>query len=180
MIRMQEGPTLYMMVGYPGSGKTTTSRIIHGSTGAVHIWADHERGKMFARPTHSKAESRQLYDALNKRVEELLVEGKSVIFDTNFNFYKDRQLMRDIAARHHAAACLVWVRVDKQLARERATHIHHSYRNGYSVSMPTEHFDRMAANLEPPTEEEQPIILDGTKITPEYVHKNLNIVSATR
>jgi predicted kinase len=169
--------TLYMLVGYPGSGKTTTSRIIHELTGAEHIWADQERGKMFEKPTHSKHESRVLYDDLNLRIEKLLAEGKSVIFDTNFNFYKDRQLMRDIAAKHNALAVLVWVKADIDLARERATHIQHSYQNGYSVGMPVEQFNRMAGNLQHPEDDEQPIILDGTKITPEYVAGKLGITA---
>jgi predicted kinase len=167
--------TLFMMVGYPGSGKTTTSRIIGELTGAEHIWADQERGKMFEKPTHSKHESRMLYDVLNERVDQLLSEGKSVIFDTNFNFYSDRQLMRDIAAKHGADAKLVWVKTDVNLARERATHIHHSYRNGYTVSMPVEQFDRMANNLQPPEKDEHPVILDGTKITKDYVAENLRL-----
>lgn len=166
---MQQRTTLYLLVGYPGSGKTTTSRIIHELTGAEHIWADHERGKMFEKPTHSKAESRQLYDVLNTRVDRLLAEGKSVIFDTNFNFYDDRQLMRGIAARHGAETKLIWVQTDRELARERATHIAHSYRNGYTVSMPPEQFDRMARNLQPPREAEHPVILDGTALNREYV-----------
>lgn len=174
-IDAMQQPELFLMVGYPGSGKSTTSRIIHELTGAIHIWADHERGKMFAEPTHAKAESRQLYDVLNARVEALLEEGKSVIFDTNFNFYKDRQLMREIAARHGAKATLVWIRTDKELAKQRATHITHSYRNGYTVSMPPENFDRMARNLQPPRRSENPVILDGTVLTREYVATELGI-----
>lgn len=172
---MQQRQTLYMMVGYPGSGKTTTSRLIHELTGAEHIWADHERGKMFEKPTHSKQESRALYDELNERVDKFLGEGKSVIFDTNFNFYKDRQLMRDIAARHGAEARLIWVQADINKARERATHVHHSYRNGYTVSMPIADFDRMAGNLQPPKEDEHPVVLDGTKITKEYITEKLGL-----
>lgn len=165
------------MVGYPGSGKTTTSRIIHEATGAEHIWADHERGKMFGEPTHSRAESKQLYDVLNRRAEELLKEGKSVIFDTNFNFHDDRELMRQMAARHNADVKLVWVRTDKNIAKQRATHITHSYRNGYTVSMPAASFDRMANNLQTPRPKEQPIILEGTDITPAYVRQQLGLTA---
>lgn len=174
---MVQRPTLFMMVGYPGSGKTTTSRIIHELTGAEHLWADQERGKMFTEPTHSKHESRVLYDTLNARVDKLLGEGKSVIFDTNFNFYKDRQLMREIAVRHGAEARLVWVKTDVNLARERATHIQHSYQNGYTVSMPIDQFDRMAGNLQPPENDEHPTIMDGTKITREYVAEKLGFAA---
>lgn len=167
--------TLYMMVGYAGSGKTTTARILHELTGAVHIWADHERGKMFEKPTHSSAESRALYDALNLKVEQLLTEGKSVIFDTSFNRYADRQLMRNIAVRHGADARLVWVVADRSLARDRATHVTHSYRNGYKTTMAEERWEQMADNLQPPADDEQPIVLDGTSITSAYVAEKLGL-----
>jgi predicted kinase len=163
------------MVGYPGSGKTTASRIISELTGAVHIWADQERGKMFPEVTHSHEESQKLYNTLNQRVEQLLTEGQSVIFDTNFSFYKDRQHLRDIAASTGAIVRLIWVQTDKNLARERATHITHSYQNGYTATMPIAEFERMAKNLQPPDGDEQPIILDGTKITREYVANKLGL-----
>jgi predicted kinase len=73
-------PTLYLMLGYPGAGKTTISKEITKRTGAVHLWADHERRAMFSEPCHSKAESDELYAALNTRTDQLLGEGSSVVF----------------------------------------------------------------------------------------------------
>src|ERR1700744_5282186 len=100
--------TLYLMIGYPGAGKTTVARWIAERTGAVHLWADVERNKLFSNPSHSEAESSELYKQLNERVGKLLAEGKSVIFDTNFNYYSDRQLLREIAGRHHAKVLVIW------------------------------------------------------------------------
>ena len=74
-------PQLYLLVGYPGAGKTTVARIIAETTDAVHLWADRERLKMFGTPRHSAAENTRLYAYLNKLTEQLLGEGKSVIFD---------------------------------------------------------------------------------------------------
>ena len=92
-------PTLYLMLGYPGAGKTTTSKVIHALSGAVHLWADQIRRERFGAPTYSHEENLELYDYLNELTSELLRTGQSVIFDTNFNFYKDREikLMGDTA-----------------------------------------------------------------------------------
>jgi len=164
------------MVGYPGAGKTTTSRMIHKLTGAVHLWADHERNKLFANPTHSHEENLQLYDALNKRAQELLHEGKSVIFDTNFNFYKDREKLRKIAAAEGAKTVLVWMTTPRDVARERAvnhplTGEHHRVWG----NMPLESFERIAGNLEEPRPEEQPIKLEGIGLTEQAIARALGL-----
>lgn len=160
--------TLYLLVGYPGSGKTTTSKLISELTGAVHIWADRERRQMFGEPTHSTDESRALYDHLNVMTDQLLASGKSVIFDTNFNFYKDRQHLRDIAAKHGAKTVVVWITTPKETAKQRAVH-ERTLRNFYEYILPEADFERLSNHLEPPRDDEQPIKLDGTTITKDIV-----------
>lgn len=163
-------PILYLMLGYPGSGKTTTAKELHEITGAVHIWADHERQKMVENPQHTYEESLELYKQLNARTNQLLAAGLSVIFDTNFNYYKDREKLRRIASRHNAKSVLIWVRTPKELAQARATE---QVRFPYSDSMPHERFNRKVKNLQKPRSNEQYIEVDGTKITTEYIKKVL-------
>ena len=110
-------PVLYLMVGYPGAGKTSLARIISEATGAIHIWSDKERHEMFPNPTHSQQESHQLYEALNKRTSQLLAAGNSVVFDTNFNFYSDRQKLREIAANNNAECRVVWLSTPEEVSR---------------------------------------------------------------
>ncbi len=164
-----------MMVGYPGSGKTTVAITLHKLTGAEHIWTDLERKRMFGTPTHSLAESTQLYTYLNQKVEKLLSQGRSVIFDTNFNYYKDRQLMRDIADRQNAASCLIWVQTDPELAYSRASKDTDKQPTRILGGIEAEDFHRIAQKLQPPKPGERAVILDGTKITPSYVAQALGI-----
>jgi predicted kinase len=156
-------PKLYVLIGYPGAGKTTVAKIIAETTGAVHVWADAERHKIFSRPTHSQAESLELYDRLNRRASELLAAGKSVVYDTNFNFYADRQKMRDIAARNGAETVLLWITLPKQIAKQRAVNSNAS-RNGYQTGMTDEQFESIVTKLEPPGENEKYIKIDGLKL----------------
>ena len=155
-------PTLYLFIGYPGAGKTAVSKIIAETTGAVHLWADAERHKMFAQASHSEAESLKLYDYLNARAEKLLGEGKSVVFDTNFNFYADRQKLRDIASRQGAETVILWVTVPKEVAKARAVGITDS-RNGYMNVMTEQQFESIVCKLEPPRKDEKILKIDGTK-----------------
>lgn len=167
-------PVLYLMVGYPGSGKTTVSKYIHELTGAVHLWADHERNKLFASPTHDHDENIELYKTLNQRAKALLQTGKSVIFDTNFNFYKDRKRLRHLAATEGASTAVVWVTTPKNLARERAVEHSHDQETRIWGNMPLERFERIAGNMQPPTEAEHAIRLDGTQLTRDDIARALN------
>ncbi len=165
--------TLYLLVGYPGAGKTTVAKTIANATGAVHLWSDAERHKMFPSPTHSEQESLELYNHLNHKAETLLSEGKDVIFDTNFNFLADRQKLRRVAARQNAETLVLWVDTQADTAKQRAVGSEIS-RNGYMVSMSEEQFDAIVAKLEPPSEDEKVIKIDGTKLDADSVMKLLS------
>lgn len=154
---------LYLLIGYPGAGKTAVSKIVAEATGAVHLWADVERHKLFPDPTHSETESVKLYDHLNQQADELLGEGKSVVFDTNFNFVADRRKLRGIADRHGAETVVLWVGVPAETAKGRAVGTKHS-RNGYDISMSEQQFDAIVSKLEPPAEDEKTIKIDGLKL----------------
>ena len=163
------------MLGYPGSGKTTTAKIIHELTGAVHLWADKVRRERFMSPTHSHTENIELYDHLNEVTAELLEAGNSVVFDTNFNFYKDREKLRKIASEHNANTILIWVRAPKDVAKERATQGAHKQHTRILGNMPEERWEKISNNLEAPHEDEKVIEVDGTKVTKEYIKGLLNL-----
>lgn len=168
--------TLFLMVGYPGSGKTTASKLIHKLTGAVHLWADYERNERFPTPSHNHEENLQLYAGLNQKAKKLLQEGKSVIYDTNFNFYKDRKNLRIIAAKEGARTVVVWLTTAKDTARKRATE--HELTGEHTRvwgNMPIERFERIASNLQPPEPSEYPIRLEGTDLTEEVITNALQL-----
>ncbi len=162
------------MLGYPGAGKTTTAKIIHELTGAEHLWADHIRREMYKLPSYTHQENMHLYSKLNEMTKQLLESGKSVIFDTNFNFYKDRQRLRDIASNKKAKTIIIWVQTPLNVAKQRATIDALLHANTRVLgNMPVEHFERISNNLEDPRPNEPHIVIKGEKISPEYVREQL-------
>lgn len=168
-------PRLYLFIGYPGAGKTTVAKLIHETSGAVHLWADHVRQDMFNQVSHSKTESEQLYATLNARTDQLLAAGQSVIFDTNFNYRRDRDHLRSIATRNNADTLVIWMQTPLEIARQRALHGNHRERNRYDDVMTAEQFTDLICRLEPPAKNEVFITIDGSDIDKQAVARQLEL-----
>lgn len=168
-------PTLYLMLGYPGAGKTTTAKIIHELTGAVHLWADKARREQFGTPKYTHEENLKLYKHLNEVTAALLKAGNSVIFDTNFNFYKDRDYLRQVAKEPGANTIVVWVKTPRDISKKRAVDGHEATHTRVLGNMPEEDFERMSSNLQPPKKDEQVIEVDGLRVTKDYIKSLLGL-----
>jgi predicted kinase len=168
-------PVLYLMVGLPGAGKTTAALAIAEVTGAEHLWADEHRRARFGQPRFDLQESHDLYSDLNTQTANLLAAGKSVVFDTAFNHYVDRHKLRSIANSQHAKTVVVWVQTSPDLARQRATTDAEKQQTRILGDMSHEHFDSLSNKLEEPRADEPTIVLDGTKISPEYIKQAFNL-----
>jgi predicted kinase len=168
-------PKLYLFVGYPGAGKTTIAKLISEHSGAVHIWADQERQDMFGQPSLDEQQIHTFYDQLNGEAETYLSEGKSVVFDTNFNFRSDRDYLRSLAVKHHAQTVLIWLTTSVEIARIRAVEQSHGKDTRVWGNMTPQDFERLSNRLETPAPEEQAIEINGAAINEANVFQQLGL-----
>lgn len=172
-------PTLYLMLGYPGAGKTTTAKVISILARAELIWEDEMRKELFPGLTFSGKENLDLHNHLNNLTAKLLKQGKSVVYDTSFNRFKDRARMYEIALNANADTRLVWIKTDRKTAHKRATQNASAQPTRPLAKvlgdMDDSTFHRLADKLEPPYENESYITFDGTKITSDYVKETLGL-----
>ena len=121
------------------------------------------------------AENDKLYTYLNNMTDRLLGEGKSVIYDTNFNFFRDREYLRSIARQHQAEAITIWITTPKQLAKQRAVEESTGKNTRLYGNMSSADFERIASHLEPPTKDEKVIKIDGTKLDNQALMRQLGL-----
>ena len=166
-------PTLHMLVGLPGSGKTTFAQQIQSATGAVRLTSDDFRLLLFPRPSFSQQEHDDLYEILNHNLVHLLESGRDVIYDANLNRHEHRAEKYAIAAAHNAQVVLWWLTTPDTLSKERriASQNHTLVPSGET---PERMFDRVTRVFEPPNEAENPIVFDGSTITAARVQEALD------
>lgn len=80
---------LYMMVGLPGSGKSTTAKALAASVGAVYISTDDIRTSMYGDPNTLGGE--EIFNVMVRDARRALAEKKDVILDATFMTSKRRR-----------------------------------------------------------------------------------------
>ncbi|MCA9329120.1 AAA family ATPase [Candidatus Saccharibacteria bacterium] len=166
--------TLYLLLGYPGAGKTTSAKIIAELTNAARLSSDDVRLRLFKQPVFSQEEHDQLYEYLDSQTKKLLRKGVSVIYDANLNRHKFRADKYNICKQTGAKSVLIWVQTPIELAKTRA--VSSSRKSLWpSRETPDAMFDRIACSIQTPLIDEPHIVLDGSKLTKKLIATKLGL-----
>jgi predicted kinase len=76
-------PTLLILIGPPGSGKTYFSRQFAERNDFTRINSDDVRESMYPQPAYTAKERLHVYQEMDSRVIATLKQGKNVIYDGN-------------------------------------------------------------------------------------------------
>lgn len=74
-------PTLILLYGYPGAGKTFMARQLSEDIQAAHVQSDRIRFELFEQPRYDRQENQIVDHLMQYMTEEFLNSGISVIYD---------------------------------------------------------------------------------------------------
>ncbi len=167
--RARTTPSLILMHGISGTGKTTVSTEILKTIGAVRVRSDVERKRLFGERLESKDKDAseaglyrsdmtvQTYDQLRDVARLLLKVGFSVIVDATFLQHQQRELFRVLAKEQACAWFIVDVFASAAVLAER---IARRSREGHDASDATVDVMKRQQEIEESfTQEEGPHVI---------------------
>lgn len=165
--------TLFMMLGYPGSGKSHFAKRLAHELGAVRINSDAMRASVFDNPSdhYNAAGFRIVFGALDYAAHVILSAGHTVIYDANCNRRSERAKNVALASEHNAGAFVIWVKTSPEEAAHRAAN---RELGSDQVQISQERFNEIKEILEEPTQDENVIVIDGTKSFEEQLKQFTN------
>ena len=152
-------PILFMLYGYPGSGKTHFARELGASLGAAHVHGDRIRGELFEEPRYDQQENEIVKHLMLYMTEEFLGAGMSVIFDASIAKLADRRELRNIARKAKAEPLMIWLQIDSDSAFARLSHRdRRKLDDKFAAPHTRESFQTVIQNMQNPKNEEYMVI----------------------
>lgn len=157
MCRFQAmAPTLYMLCGLPGSGKTTRARELEASGEGVLLTADTWVCQLYSDDAEAAARDERksrVEEVQWELVERLLAGGVSVILDWGVWLRAERDHYRQRARDLGANVQTIFLDTPIETLHERVAHRNLALPAG-TFSISAEELDEWAALFEPPSHEE--------------------------
>lgn len=155
-------PTLFILYGFPGAGKTYLAKNLRESIQAAHVNADKIRYQLFEEPRFDRAENEIVDQLMEYMTEEFLDAGVSVVFDTNAIKKSQRRVLRDIARKKKAEHILLWLQIDPESAFARVSG-RDRRRAEDKVAQPLDKplFDEVTSRMQNPGHDEDYVVLSG-------------------
>jgi aminoglycoside phosphotransferase family enzyme/predicted kinase len=176
-------PTLIVMTGVMGSGKSTVARTVAARTGAIVVRTDvvrkrlasvplRERGAQgFGEGLYTPAMGARTYDETLRLADWLLAAGWPVVIDGSFSFAKERRHARELAERRGLACRTLWCDAPEGIIarrlRQRATD-RHEVSDGRE-----ELLAQHRAQYEPPRGEPDVVVIDTGEEAPADLERVL-------
>lgn len=155
-------PTLILLYGYPGAGKTYLSRQLCEDLQAAHVQSDRIRHELFEQPRYDRQENQIVDHLLQYMTEEFLSAGISVVYDINAMRLSQRRELRDMARKNKVETILIWLQVDAESAFSRVgKRDRRKTDDKYTPSIDRPTFDQVASHMQNPQTTEDYMVISG-------------------
>ena len=171
---------IFMMLGLPGSGKSSFARNLADSISSVHLNSDAMRMAIFKsreeideiyHSDHRGILNTYTFGALNYAASSALHNGCSVIYDANNNTKRERLDTVTATKSSDTLAVVVWIQTPFEDAVIRAVRRRESdIQRQLSDDTAREYITKIAAEIEEPGNDENFIIIDGMKPFEQQYH----------
>lgn len=155
-------PTLILLYGYPGAGKTFFARQLCEDVQAAHVQGERIRFELFEQPRYDKQENEVVNHLMEYMAEEFLGTGVSVVYDVTAARIGQRRVLRDLARRAKAQPVLIWIQTDIESAFGRVVkRDRRKADDKYARPLDRTTFESLAGQMQNPESTEDFMVISG-------------------
>lgn len=155
-------PTLILLYGFPGAGKTYLARQLCEDIQAAHVQSDRIRYELFENPRYDRQENEIVDHLMQYMTEEFLNAGISVVYDINAMRLSQRRELREMARKNKVDTILVWLQVDAESSFARVSkRDRRKMDDKYTPSIDRATFEQVAGAMQNPTQTEEYMVISG-------------------
>jgi predicted kinase len=152
-------PTLILLYGLPGSGKSFIARQLTEHIQAAHVHGDRIRAELFDNPQFDDKETSTVQHVMDYMTNEYLQAGLSVIYDGNSNRAGQRRIFRNMASKNGADTLIIWAQIDIESAFTRvATRDRRRSDDKYAQPLDRTGFDALTTRMQNPNGENYVVV----------------------
>ncbi len=157
-------PTLFLLFGFPGAGKTYFARQLCEELQAAHVQGDRVRYELFDKPRYDRQENEIVTHLMDYMTEEFIQAGISVVYDVNAMRGRQRRELREMARSNKAQTVLVWFQIDIESAFARvAKRDRRKVDDKYSMPLDRTTFESVIGGMQNPAPTEDYMVVSGKR-----------------
>lgn len=169
---VRPGGSLLMMVGLPGTGKSSVVESLKKRLPCVVISTDNIRLQMRNQPTYTAAEMMLVYEVCYSIIELRLKKGQRVVFDASNYLAARREYLMKVGHRAGAPVAVCYVQAAQDIIRERLYQRNSGNRRKGDLSDADWSVYKWMVEAQEPVVGEH-LILDTTSTSPDVLGKKL-------